>query len=55
MNIKEAMINAKYILGKSSINFSDLDIEIQEVNIEPQSGPQLEDSSIVVSAGRGLG
>ena len=28
MNIKEAMINAKYILGKSSINFSDLDIEI---------------------------
>jgi len=28
MNIKKAMINAKYILAKSSINCSDLDIEI---------------------------
>jgi electron transfer flavoprotein alpha subunit len=37
------------------INESDLDIKIDKVNIEPKSGPQLEDSSIIVSAGRGLG
>ena len=32
-----------------------IDTTINEVTIEPKSGPQLEDSSIIVSAGRGLG
>ena len=34
---------------------SDLDVGIAKVNIEAKSGPQLEESEIVVSAGRGFG
>lgn len=37
------------------LNESHLDVDIENVNIEAKSGPQLEDSSIIVSAGRGLG
>ncbi len=50
--IEISEVNTEAVL---KLEKSELDIEIQEVNIEPQSGPQLEDSSIVVSAGRGLG
>ena len=34
---------------------SELDVNIEKLNIEEKSGPQLEDSSLVISAGRGLG
>lgn len=37
------------------IKKSELDVQIQKINIEEKSGPQLEDSSLVISAGRGLG
>ena len=37
------------------LNDSALNIDIVNINIEEKSGPQLEDSSIIVSAGRGLG
>ncbi len=37
------------------LNDSALNIDIENINIEEKSGPQLEDSSIIVSAGRGLG
>ena len=38
-----------------NLNESDLNINIEKVKVEQKSGPQLEDSSIIVSAGRGLG
>ena len=34
---------------------SELDVNIEKLNIEEKSGPDLEDSSLVISAGRGLG
>ena len=37
------------------LNESDLNIDIESINIEEKSGPQLEDSSIILSAGRGFG
>ena len=37
------------------IKKSELDVQIQKIDFEVKSGPQLEDSSLVISAGRGLG
>jgi len=37
------------------IKNSELDVKIEKLNIEEKSGPQLEDASLVISAGRGLG
>jgi len=46
-----------YALALFEISKDDsaLNIDIENINIEEKSGPQLEDSSIIVSAGRGLG
>ena len=54
----EYVENKVTIMDKTSIldvKESELNINIDKVNIEAQSGPQLENSSIIVSAGRGLG
>ena len=46
---------SSFINESKKLNESNLDVDIENVNIEAKSGPQLEDSSIIVSAGRGLG
>ena len=50
--IEISNINSNNVI---ELKASELDVNIDNVNIEPKSGPQLEDSPIVVSAGRGLG